>query len=96
MIPWIEILTILASLFKDCFAKGRTDEQVRAEIRKPGLLAQMKFETDIRKKLGVTKLKDWRDQRAAIMDPIYRDMADASDTDVDMVLSQAKEIDWTA
>jgi len=96
MLPWIEIITLIADLVKDCFAAGRTEEQIKAQIKTPGPLAQMRLENAIRQKLGIAKLSEWRQQRTAVMTPVYAELETASDQSIDEILATAKEVDWTA
>lgn len=93
--PWIEILTLLATFVRECLSNNRSEADIKAEIRSPGPLAQLKLETAIRKKKGLN-LREWVSQREAIMEPIYTSIRTAPDADIDLVLETAKEIDWTA
>jgi hypothetical protein len=91
---WMDLAALLKEFIAACRAKGRTDEQIKAEIKNPGAVTQFLFENKIRKKFNFT-WKTWKESHEVVMGPVYADIQRATPEEIDDIFEAAKEIDWT-
>lgn len=93
---WPILLQFLMEMIVGCLAKGQTKEQIKAQIRKPGPVAQFLLENNIRNHFKITR-KDWRlGKRDEIMGQVYAEAEALPDSAIETIYNEAQQTDWFA
>lgn len=89
---WEAIITLIFSEVLKCIKAGRSDEEIAEGIRQPGPAQRIRLERQVRLSRNMNRIA-WRQQKSAIMAPIYQDAASLTDEEVRDLIDEAREDD---
>jgi hypothetical protein len=63
---WEPLIDIIVSMIKECLAKNKTEEEIIAQFRDPGPVAQFLLERRGRKSMNLTR-RQWRKEHGGLL-----------------------------